>query len=125
MSFSLSTTNKFGCARVASARPAAAKRTVSRVVRSAAASADVPDMGKRNVMNLLLVGAIGLPATSLVGGYAYFFVPPRYARDDARRRARRDAGRDNLSIDDRTFVTQLIPLARVRVMSADRRLIDA
>ena len=76
MSFSLSTTNKFGCARVASARPAAAKRTVSRVVRSAAASADVPDMGKRNVMNLL-VGAIGLPATSLLGGYAYFFVPPR------------------------------------------------
>ena len=34
-------------------------------------------MGKRNVMNLLLVGAIGLPATSLIGGYAYFFVPPR------------------------------------------------
>ena len=33
-------------------------------------------MGKRNVMNLLLVGAIGLPATSLVGGFAYFFVPP-------------------------------------------------
>ena len=61
----------------AAVRPAAAKRTVSRVVRSAAASADVPDMGKRNVMNLLLVGAIGLPATSLLGGYAYFFVPPR------------------------------------------------
>merc|ERR1712216_577957 len=38
--------------------------------------ADVPDMTKRSVMNLLLVGAIGLPATSLIGDYAYFFVPP-------------------------------------------------
>jgi hypothetical protein len=60
------------------ARKSAAKAPVrASVAVRASAAAEVPDMGKRNVMNLLLVGAIGLPATSLVGGYAYFFVPPR------------------------------------------------
>ena len=62
--------------RKSAVAPKAAK--VARSTVAAAVSGDVPDMGKRNVMNLLLVGAIGLPATSLVGGYAYFFVPPRW-----------------------------------------------
>ena len=35
-----------------------------------------PDMAKRNTMNLILVAAVGLPGSSLLGGYAYFFVPP-------------------------------------------------
>jgi cytochrome b6-f complex iron-sulfur subunit len=78
MAFALSTSSKLGCSRVSSTRQVAARKTTkSTVVRAAAAAGEVPDMGKRNVMNLLLVGAIGLPATSLVGGYAYFFVPPR------------------------------------------------
>lgn len=78
MAFALSTSSKLGCSRVSSTRQVAARKTTkSSVVRAAAAAGEVPDMGKRNVMNLLLVGAIGLPATSLVGGYAYFFVPPR------------------------------------------------
>ncbi|ABO94328.1 Rieske iron-sulfur protein of cytochrome b6f [Ostreococcus lucimarinus CCE9901] len=80
MAFSLSTTQKLGCTRVRAQR-APVKRNAARsartvVPRAASASADVPDMTKRSVMNLLLVGAIGLPATSLIGGYAYFFVPP-------------------------------------------------
>jgi len=58
------------------ARKAAIVPKAKATVRAAAVSDEVPDMGKRNVMNLLLVGAIGLPATSLVGGYALFFVPP-------------------------------------------------
>merc|ERR1719231_1561436 len=45
-------------------------------VAMAGAVGEVPDMQKRNLMNLLLLGAVGLPATSLVGGFAYFFVPP-------------------------------------------------
>ena len=57
-------------------KAAVAPKAVSRNTVAAAVSGEVPDMGKRNVMNLLLVGAIGLPATSLVGGFAYFFVPP-------------------------------------------------
>jgi cytochrome b6-f complex iron-sulfur subunit len=30
-------------------------------------------------MNLLLLGAIGLPGLPLAGGFAYFFVPPSCA----------------------------------------------
>jgi len=35
----------------------------------------VPDMDKRNTMNLLLVGALSLPVGALVLPYALFFVP--------------------------------------------------
>jgi len=44
-------------------------------VRAAAAGGYVPDMNRRNIMNLLLVGAAGLPAASMAGAFAYFFVP--------------------------------------------------
>ncbi|KAK3243414.1 hypothetical protein CYMTET_46932 [Cymbomonas tetramitiformis] len=68
---------KFGCSikGLAGAKPLALKKAAVTSM-SAAASEDVPDMGKRTVMNLLLVGALGLPGTSLLGSYAYFFVPP-------------------------------------------------
>ncbi|KAJ0953679.1 putative plastoquinol--plastocyanin reductase [Helianthus annuus] len=36
----------------------------------------VPDMEKRKLMNLLLLGAIGLPTTGMLLPYTYFFVPP-------------------------------------------------
>ena len=69
---------KLGCSVKGLRKSAVApKAAVRNTVKAAAVSDDVPDMGKRNVMNLLLVGTIGLPATPLVGGYAYFFVPPR------------------------------------------------
>ena len=75
---SMTMSAKLGCnVRGLNKKAATAPKAVARTVKAAAASGEVPDMGKRNVMNLLLVGAIGLPATSLVGGYAYFFVPPR------------------------------------------------
>ena len=68
---------KLGCnARALGRKATVAPKQVARNTVAAAVSGEVPDMGKRNVMNLLLVGAIGLPATSLVGGFAYFFVPP-------------------------------------------------
>ena len=53
-----------------------ASRVAPRTVASAAAGREVPDMGKRQVMNVLLLGAIGLPGLPLAGGFAYFFVPP-------------------------------------------------
>eukprot|EP00227_Mantoniella_beaufortii_P004040 CAMPEP_0197614754 /NCGR_PEP_ID=MMETSP1326-20131121/59684_1 /TAXON_ID=1155430 /ORGANISM="Genus nov. species nov., Strain RCC2288" /LENGTH=222 /DNA_ID=CAMNT_0043183631 /DNA_START=76 /DNA_END=744 /DNA_ORIENTATION=- len=87
MAFALSTSAsvcaapKFGAnTRGLTSRKAAA--VAPKAVKGARAMAgtvnteDVPDMGKRNVMNLLLVGALGLPGTSLLGGFAYFFVPP-------------------------------------------------
>lgn len=46
------------------------------VVRMTAATADeVPDMAKRNTMNLIVLGAVGAPATAILASYAYFFVP--------------------------------------------------
>ncbi|XP_027340658.1 cytochrome b6-f complex iron-sulfur subunit, chloroplastic isoform X2 [Abrus precatorius] len=36
----------------------------------------VPDMGKRQTMNLLLLGAISLPTAAMLVPYASFFVPP-------------------------------------------------
>jgi cytochrome b6-f complex iron-sulfur subunit len=48
------------------------------VCQAAVVSDRVPDMGKRNLMNLLLLGAISLPSAGLIGPYLYFFVPPRY-----------------------------------------------
>lgn len=50
------------------------RRTVP-VVRAASASAEVPDMNKRNTMNLILLGGISLPVGALAVPYALFFVP--------------------------------------------------
>ncbi len=56
--------------------------------RSAASSADVtmaaagdfvPDMQRRNVMNLVLLGGAAIPVAWLGGGFIYFLVPPKPA----------------------------------------------
>ena len=36
----------------------------------------VPDMGKRQLLNLLLLGTISLPTAAMLIPYASFFVPP-------------------------------------------------
>lgn len=36
----------------------------------------VPDMGKRQLMNLLLLGAVSLPTAGMLIPYATFFAPP-------------------------------------------------
>lgn len=61
------------------AKPASAPRAARRsvAVRAAGAPAMVPDMNKRNLMNLALVGAAALPVGGLALGYASFFIPPR------------------------------------------------
>eukprot|EP00252_Welwitschia_mirabilis_P021340 TRINITY_DN545_c0_g2_i1.p1 TRINITY_DN545_c0_g2~~TRINITY_DN545_c0_g2_i1.p1 ORF type:complete len:224 (+),score=42.67 TRINITY_DN545_c0_g2_i1:137-808(+) len=50
----------------------------SRVLCQAAniAADRVPDMGKRKLMNLLLLGAVSLPSGALLVGYGSVFVPP-------------------------------------------------
>ena len=62
---------------------AAPKRAVLKsrsTTRMAAAAGEVPDMNKRNVLNLMLLGAVGLPGTATLGGYAWFCRgPPRSA----------------------------------------------
>ena len=44
---------------------------------AAGAPAMVPDMAKRNTMNLLLLGAVGAPAATMAGSYLFFFFPAR------------------------------------------------
>ncbi|WIA43922.1 hypothetical protein OEZ86_010326 [Tetradesmus obliquus] len=63
--------------RAAFKAPVAPQRVQRRVVapRAAAAAAEVPDMNKRNIMNLLLLGGISLPVAGLGGPYLLFFVP--------------------------------------------------
>ena len=51
-------------------------------------------MAKRNVMNLLLVGALGLPGTTLLGGFAYYLVPPSSGGGGSGQAAKDAAGND-------------------------------
>ena len=71
-------------ANVAFAKPAARAQRApvpTRALRcvASAASGEVPDMGKRTLMNGILLGAIGAPLAPLALGFAYFFVPPSCA----------------------------------------------
>eukprot|EP00239_Pterosperma_sp_CCMP1384_P006040 CAMPEP_0197847000 /NCGR_PEP_ID=MMETSP1438-20131217/4900_1 /TAXON_ID=1461541 /ORGANISM="Pterosperma sp., Strain CCMP1384" /LENGTH=220 /DNA_ID=CAMNT_0043458795 /DNA_START=107 /DNA_END=769 /DNA_ORIENTATION=- len=70
--------SKLGCniKGLAGAKPLKMQNKAAKTVAMAGAPSMVPDMAKRNTMNLLLVGALGLPGSLLAGGYAYFFVPP-------------------------------------------------
>jgi cytochrome b6-f complex iron-sulfur subunit len=54
------------------------KMKVSCLATSVPADDRVPDMGKRELMNLLLLGTISLPTAFMVVPYAAFFVPPGY-----------------------------------------------
>ena len=45
-------------------------------VSMASAGGFVPDMERRNVMNLVLVAGAALPVGWLGGGFIYFLVPP-------------------------------------------------
>merc|ERR1719183_2361854 len=43
---------------------------------AAAADDFVPDLQRRTIMNLVLLGGAGVPVLWLGGGFVYFFVPP-------------------------------------------------
>jgi len=43
---------------------------------AAAADDFVPDMQRRTIMNLVLLGGAGVPVLWLAGGFVYFLVPP-------------------------------------------------
>mmetsp|Transcript_29418 Transcript_29418/g.58650 ORF Transcript_29418/g.58650 Transcript_29418/m.58650 type:complete len:214 (+) Transcript_29418:44-685(+) len=56
---------------------AKAKAPVSKVaLNDAAADAFVPDMERRNIMNLILVSSAGATIAGLGGPFVYFFYPP-------------------------------------------------
>ena len=62
-------------ARPLGLRPAANRKVAAR----AAVAGPVPDQNKRNIVNLMLVGATGLPTIGLAIPYLAFFVPPTCA----------------------------------------------
>jgi cytochrome b6-f complex iron-sulfur subunit len=55
----------------------AARPVAPRAPTPVAASADgfVPDMQRRTIMNLVLLGGAGVPVLWLAGGFVYFFIP--------------------------------------------------
>merc|ERR1719235_864184 len=61
-------------ARPAMMRPQAAR--VANAPMMASADGFVPDMQRRSIMNLVLLGGAGVPVLWLLGGFVYFFVPP-------------------------------------------------
>ncbi|KAL4580247.1 hypothetical protein LXL04_016433 [Taraxacum kok-saghyz] len=64
-------------AKSAKSQSAGRERGMKVTCQAASIPADrVPDMEKRKLMNLLLLGAIGLPSTGMLLPYTYFFVPP-------------------------------------------------
>lgn len=52
------------------------KRMKVRCMATSIPADRVPDMEKRKLLNLLLLGAISLPSGGMLFPYTYFFVPP-------------------------------------------------
>ena len=83
MTQTMSTRTSMAGSRVTSPKtarrsPIASQRMVVRA-SSGTVLTEVPDRNKRTLMNWLLVGALGLPGTALLGPFAYYFVPKRCA----------------------------------------------
>ncbi|CAI5459411.1 unnamed protein product [Closterium sp. Yama58-4] len=57
-------------------RTVAVTRKASPTVAMAGAPSFVPDMTRRNIMNLILAGAVAVPGTAVLGGWLYVLVPP-------------------------------------------------
>merc|ERR1719163_712177 len=53
-----------------------APRTAPAVQMAASADGFVPDLQRRTIMNLVLLGGAAVPVGWLGGGFVYFFVPP-------------------------------------------------
>ena len=74
---SLSSSSSSSSSAAAVTRRAGNGRRTNVRVLAAGAPAMVPDMAKRNTMNLLLLGAVGAPAATMAGSYLFFFFPAR------------------------------------------------
>ena len=70
----------FGVRPAADVKTVSSKKQVKAVspVAMAGAPSFVPDMGRRNIMNALLAGAVALPGSAVLGGWLFVLVPPRY-----------------------------------------------
>nr|CAM57109.1 Rieske iron-sulphur protein precursor [Zantedeschia aethiopica] len=90
----------------------------------------VPDMGKRQLMNLLLLGALSLPTAIMVVPYAPFFVPPSSGGDGGGTVAKDALGNDVIAVEwlkthgpgDRTLTQGLKGDPTYLVVENDRTL---
>jgi len=56
--------------------PTSSRRHYDTLKMSAAEGELVPDMQRRTIMNLVLLGGAGVPVLWLAGGFIYFLIPP-------------------------------------------------
>mmetsp|Transcript_6789 Transcript_6789/g.17816 ORF Transcript_6789/g.17816 Transcript_6789/m.17816 type:complete len:217 (-) Transcript_6789:367-1017(-) len=59
----------------AAPRAARVSMTPAPIAMSAAADDFVPDMQRRTIMNLVLLGGAGVPVLWMLGGFVFFFIP--------------------------------------------------
>lgn len=91
---------------------------------------NVPNMQKRQVMNLLLLGALSLPTAAMLGPYASFFVPPSSGGAGGGLVAKDKLGKDVVVADwlkshgpnDRTLIQGLKGDPTYLVVEADKTL---
>ncbi|KXZ43764.1 hypothetical protein GPECTOR_81g214 [Gonium pectorale] len=80
--------------------PTTRRERVALVVRATVSlTSGVPDVDKRNTMNLILAAGAGLPVTTLALGYGYSFVPPS-AKGVSGGQAAKDALGNDIRIGD-------------------------
>mmetsp|Transcript_10546 Transcript_10546/g.18472 ORF Transcript_10546/g.18472 Transcript_10546/m.18472 type:complete len:239 (+) Transcript_10546:133-849(+) len=87
-------TQKLGGFRSFAVKAKAVENNKTFHVENSAAADEVPDMAKRNTMNLLLLGALSGPVLGVLGPYAGFLVPPRAAGGSGGTVAKDAAGND-------------------------------
>ncbi|KAG0497105.1 hypothetical protein HPP92_001796 [Vanilla planifolia] len=94
-------------------------------------SADrVPDMSKRQLMNLLVLGTVSLPTAGMLIPYAYFFVPPGNKSAGGGTYAKDALGNDVVAVEwlqthgpgDRTLTEGLRGDPTYLIVEADRSL---
>merc|ERR1719390_570647 len=97
-------------------------------VRMSAAEGEiVPDMQRRTIMNLVLLGGAGVPVLWLAGGYIYFLVPPGGGGGGAGVTARDALGADVMAANPypgRALVEGLKGDAHYLIVKEDKTLYD-
>ncbi|KAJ1624142.1 Rieske [2Fe-2S] iron-sulfur domain-containing protein [Pavlovales sp. CCMP2436] len=116
--------------RVAPVQHSAIARRASPAMSAAAGDDFVPDMERRNIMNLLLVGVTAVPGLWLAGGFAYFLLPPGGGGSGGGVVAR-DALGDDVTVEkwlathpagDRKLVEGLKGDATYLIVTADKKI---
>jgi len=108
------------------------RRSDVKMMAAAGAEEFVPDMQRRTIMNLILLGGAALPVGWMGGGFVYFFVPPGGAGGSGGLVAK-DALGDDVTFEkwlsthqagDRQLVQGLKGDAHYLIVTADKKIED-